>query len=153
MAKTMIPVADIIAVYPAIGDAGFRALVDAFYRRVEADPLLRTVFPPDLAEGREKQYLFLRQFFGGPAEYNERHGPPMLRRRHFPFPITRAARDAWLGHMLAAIDEVAIPEPHASVLRAYFERFSLDMINRGDQAVGADIAPSALIDLRRRDEA
>ncbi len=49
--------------------------------------------------------------------------------RHLPFTITREARDAWLGHMLAAIEETGIPEPHASVLREYFERFSLDMIN------------------------
>jgi hemoglobin len=125
----MLPVDKIRAVYPAIGDAGFRALVDNFYRRVEADPELRSVFPPDLAAGRERQYLFLRQVFGGPEAYSEQHGHPRLRMRHIPFAITRAARDAWLGHMLAAITESEIPEPHASVLRDYFERFSLDMIN------------------------
>src|SRR5581483_4449152 len=118
----MLPISAIQAVYPAVGDAGLRALVEAFYQRVEADPLLRPIFPPDLAQGRERQYLFLRQFFGGPADYTQRHGPPQLRRRHIPFPITRAARDAWLGHMLAAIDEVPIQEPHASLMREYFER-------------------------------
>ena len=117
------------AVYAAIGDAGFRTLVDNFYRRVEADPELRAIFPPDLAEGRERQYLFLRQVFGGPTEYSDRHGHPRLRMRHMPFAITRAARDAWFGHMRAAIEESGIPEPHATVLRDYFERFSFDMIN------------------------
>ena len=126
----MLPVTEIQKVYPAIGDAGFRKLVDNFYRRVEADPLLRPIFPPDLASGRERQYLFLRQVFGGPGEYSERHGHPRLRMRHLPFAITREARDAWVGHMLAAIEESSIPEPHASVLRDYFERFSVDMINR-----------------------
>ncbi len=125
----MLPVERIRAVYPAIGDAGFRALVDNFYRRVEADPILRPLFPADLAEGRERQYLFLRQVFGGPETYSERHGHPRLRMRHLPFAITREARDVWLGHMLAAIAESEIPEPHASTLREYFERFSLDMIN------------------------
>src|SRR5688572_12853669 len=126
----MLPITEIQKVYPAIGDTGFRALVDNFYRRVEADPELRSIFPPDLSSGRERQYLFLRQVFGGPGEYSERHGHPRLRMRHLLFVITREARDAWLGHMLAAIAESEIPEPHASVLRDYFERFSLDMINR-----------------------
>jgi hemoglobin len=134
----MMPIADIQQIYADIGDAGFRALVEAFYRRVEADESLRAIFPPDLTNGRERQYLFLRQFFGGPPEYNERHGPPMLRRRHFPFAITREAQEAWLRHMLAAIDEVAIPEPHASTMRQYFERFSVEMINRGDDAATSD---------------
>src|SRR5438874_681450 len=71
-------------VYDALGDATFRALVEAFYRRVEADPVLRPLFPADLSAGREKQYLFLVQYFGGPATYTERYGHPMLRRRHFP---------------------------------------------------------------------
>ncbi len=125
----MLPVDKIRAVYPAIGDAGFRALVDNFYRRVEADPFLRPVFPRDLAQGRERQYLFLCQVFGGPETYSEQHGHPRLRMRHMPFTITREARDLWLGHMLEAIAESEISEPHASVLRDYFERFSLDMIN------------------------
>ncbi len=145
----MMPILDIQRAYAAIGDAGLRSLVDAFYRRVEADPLLRPIFPPDLSEGRERQYLFLRQFFGGPAEYNERHGHPQLRRRHLPFAITREARDAWLGHMLEAIDEVQIPEPYASLMKAYFERFSLDMINRGDDGEFLDPRPAILVDLNQ----
>jgi hemoglobin len=104
--------------------------VDAFYRRVEADPDLRAIFPPDLAEGREKQLRFLIQLFGGPPTYTERYGEPRLRFRHLPFTIDRAARDRWVGHMHAAIAEVGIPEPHASTLRQYFDAFSLHMINR-----------------------
>src|SRR3954462_5434832 len=119
----MLPIKQIQQVYEAIGDEGFRSLVNAFYRRVEADPELRKIFPTDLTAGREHQYLFLRQFFGGPAEYNERRGPPAMRRRHIPFAITREAREAWLGHLLEAIDEVETPEPHASLLRTYFEQF------------------------------
>lgn len=116
--------------YLALGDATFRSLVDAFYRRVEMDPELRRIFPPDLTEGREKQYLFLTQLFGGPPRYTARHGEPRLRFRHLPFAIGRPERDRWIGHMRLAIDEVAIPEPYASILREYFEQFSLHMINR-----------------------
>jgi len=118
------------SLYEALGEGVFRALVDAFYRRVEADPELRRIFPPDLTEGREKQFLFLTQLFGGPARYTEQHGDPRLRFRHLPFAIGRAERDRWVDHMHAAIAEVAIPEPSASVLREYFDQFSLHMINR-----------------------
>ena len=126
----MLPMARPDEIYAMVGDSGFRALVDDFYQRVEADEALRAVFPPDLTEGKEHQYLFLRQYFGGPDEYSSKYGHPMLRRRHFPFAIDRAARDAWLAHMLAAIDAVPIPEPAAGVMRAYFTEFSLAMINR-----------------------
>jgi hemoglobin len=118
-------------VYEAIGgDPTFRRLVEAFYRRIEGDPLLRPLFPADLAVGKEKQFLFLAQYFGGPDRYTERYGHPRLRMRHLPFPIGQAERDAWLGHMLAAIEEVGIREPYASVMRDYFERASAFMINR-----------------------
>ena len=134
----MMSIAAVQAVYPAVGDEGFRALVEAFYRRVEADPVLRPIFPPDLSHGREAQYLFLRQYFGGPSEYSERFGHPQLRRRHLPFAITPEARDVWVTHMLAAIDEVAIPEPHASLMRDYFERFSHAMVTRGVDGAAAE---------------
>ena len=39
------------------------------------------------------------------------------------------ARERWLGHMLAAIDVVGIAEPARAVMREYFERASLAMIN------------------------
>ena len=117
-------------VYEALGDQLFRDLTAAFYRRIATDPLLKPMFPDDLEASRERQYLFLIQFFGGPGTYSERYGHPRLRMRHFPFPIGKAERDAWLGHMLDAIDEVAVPEPYAGVMRNYFENASLAMMNQ-----------------------
>jgi hemoglobin len=118
-------------VYETVGgDPTFQRLVDAFYRAVEADPLLRPMFPSDLEEGKRWQFLFLTQFFGGPLRYSEVRGHPRLRMRHSPFPINRAASDAWLGHMLQAIDEVGIAEPSRGLMRAYFERGAPFMINR-----------------------
>lgn len=112
------------------GAPAFRRLVEAFYARVERDPLLRPLFPADLEPGKEHQYLFLVQYFGGPAAYAERRGHPRLRLRHAPFPIGPAERDAWLAHMLAALDEVAIPEPARSAMRAYFELAAPAMMNQ-----------------------
>ena len=42
----------------------------------------------------------------------------------------KAARDAWLGAMLESIDEVGIPEPARSAMRAYFERGATFMMNQ-----------------------
>jgi hemoglobin len=108
----------------------FRRLVDAFYRRVEADPVLRPVFPEDMEGNKRSQYLFLAQFFGGPTTYSEERGHPRLRMRHFPFAIDQQARDHWLKNMLDAIDEVGIEEPMRSEMADYFERGSTFMINK-----------------------
>lgn len=112
------------------GDETFQRLVDAFYARVERDPLLRPMFPADLEPGKQHQFLFLTQYFGGPPRYSVLRGHPRLRMRHVPFPIGPRERDAWLSHMLAAIDEVGIAEPARSAMRAYFEHASTAMINR-----------------------
>ena len=114
------------------GDAPFRALVNAFYARIETDPLLRPMFPADLEESKRWQFLFLVQFFGGPRRYQKERGHPRLRMRHFPFHIDRRARDHWLRHMLDAIDEVGIQDPAREQMRHYFERSSAFLINQPD---------------------
>lgn len=121
---------DNVSVFEFVGgEPTFRRLVDVFYARVEADDELRPMFPDDLTPGKHWQYLFLMQFFGGPTQYMDERGHPRLRMRHMPFRIDMNARNAWLGHMLAAIDEVGIQEPARSIMRDYFERGSEFMIN------------------------
>lgn len=118
-------------VYELVGGAEtFKRLVDTFYAKVEADESLRAIFPEDLEPGKRWQYLFLMQYFGGPTEYGEERGHPRLRMRHAPFPIDAKARDAWLSHMLASIDEIGIIEPARSIMRDYFARAAEFMINR-----------------------
>lgn len=90
------------------GQATIRRLVEAFYPRVQVDPDIGPLFPADITPVMEKQYLFLTQFFGGPALYNEQHGSPMLRARHMPFPINERRARAWLRCMAAALDEVGL---------------------------------------------
>jgi hemoglobin len=119
------------SIYEQVGGADtFRRLVDYFYQQVEQDPLLRPMFPHDMEPGKRRQYLFLVQYFGGPDDYNRERGHPRLRSRHMPFPIGQAERDAWLGHMLAAIDVVGITEPARSVMRNYFEQAAGAMVNQ-----------------------
>ena len=114
------------------GDPTFRQLVDVFYAKVEADDLLRTLFPDDLEPGKNWQFLFLTQYFGGPRRYADERGHPRLRMRHMPFAIDRNARERWLHYMLEAVDEVGIDEPARSMMRSYFERASEMMINLFD---------------------
>lgn len=116
------------------GDAVFQKLVDHFYAKVAEDTVLRPLFPSDLEPGKHWQFLFLTQFFGGPARYEVKRGHPRLRMRHSPFMIDQTARDRWFAHMCQAIDEADIQEPARSIMRDYFERGSTFMINAEPRA-------------------
>ncbi len=88
------------------GDAGVRALVDAFYDHMDLDEAyqgIRKLHPATLDGSRDKLYWFLSGWLGGPSLYSERFGHPRLRARHLPFPIGEAERDAWLGCMRDAL--------------------------------------------------
>jgi hemoglobin len=108
----------------------FTRLVDVFYERVKQDPVLTGMFPEEMTGPKERLALFLAQFFGGPQTYSEKRGHPRLRQRHLPFAIGRSERDAWVGHMLAALEEAAIPDPPRSEMRRYFEDAATFMMNR-----------------------
>lgn len=106
------------------GDAGVRALVDAFYDRMDLEEAfagIRRLHPASLDGSRDKLHWFLSGWLGGPQLYVERLGHPRLRARHLPFPIATAERDAWLACMRMALDDVAVPSPLAeSLLNALF---------------------------------
>jgi hemoglobin len=113
------------------GDATFRHLVERFYSRVATDPILRPVYPEeDLAGATERLTLFLIQYWGGPDTYSQRRGHPRLRMRHAPFAIGQRERDAWLGHMTAAVDSLELAPQVRKALVDYFEAASTAMINR-----------------------
>ncbi|SEC64709.1 globin [Paenibacillus sp. GP183] len=87
-----------------------RRLVEVFYPKVQADPLLAPLFPTDIEPVMEKQYLFLTQFFGGPNLYSEQFGHPMMRGRHMSVPINNERADAWLRCMNEAMIEIDIED-------------------------------------------
>lgn len=93
------------------GETAVRRLVQAFYPRVQRDPLLGPLFPEDITPVMEKQFMFLSQFFGGPSLYSDAVGHPMMRARHLPFPVTRERAEAWLACMRAALEEIGVEEP------------------------------------------
>ena len=113
------------------GEQTFRLLVQRFYARVAEDPLLRAVYPEeDLSGATERLTLFLIQYWGGPSTYSEQRGHPRLRMRHQPFAIGSAERDAWLGHMTAAVESLDLAPQVRKALLDYFETASTAMINQ-----------------------
>jgi hemoglobin len=125
-----------VTFYEAMGgEPTFRRLVAGFYRRVAEDDVLRPIYPePDLSGAEERLRLFLMQYWGGPATYSERRGHPRLRMRHLPFAVTPAARDRWLRHMRASLDEVGLPPGLDATLWEYLQSTAEAMINTPDDA-------------------
>ena len=112
------------------GEETFRLLVKRFYSRVAEDALLRAVYPEeDLSGATERLTLFLIQYWGGPSTYSEQRGHPRLRLRHRPFAIGQPERDAWLGHMTAAVESLDLEPAVRKALLDYFETASTAMIN------------------------
>ena len=122
---------DARTVFQAVGGAEtFDRVVDRFYEGVSTDPVLRPMYPEDLAASRRHLSLFLQQYFGGPGTYSEERGHPRLRMRHFPFAIGQAERDAWMRHMRIAVEAERLPLEVESALLNYFERAATFLLNR-----------------------
>lgn len=91
------------------GEAGLRRIVDRFYDLMDSRPEvapLRRLHPEDLTESRDKLFLFLVGWTGGPPVYVQKFGHPRLRARHLPFSIGAAERDQWLACMRQALAEL-----------------------------------------------
>ncbi len=98
-------------------------LVDAFYRAMDTRPdaaAVRAMHEPDLSPTKLVLVDYLSEWLGGPKRYTPSRGAPMLRRRHQPFPIDAAARDAWMACMRQALAEVCPDEALRAELDAAF---------------------------------
>lgn len=90
-----------------------RELVERFYDIMDTDPKaagIRAMHAPDLTEAREKLFMFLTGWTGGPQLYIERYGHPFLRARHLPFSIGESERDQWMYCMIRAMHDLGIEE-------------------------------------------
>ncbi len=107
------------------GEAAVRALVKRFYDLMDLAPefaVIRQLHAADLSKARDKLYLFLCGWLGGPSLYVERYGHPMLRARHLPFPIGTRERDQWLTCMNQAMVEQGVNEElRQRLLQAFFQ--------------------------------
>jgi hemoglobin len=95
------------------GTQNIRLLVETFYDIMDSDTKakpLRDMHPSDLTSAREKLFMFLTGWTGGPQLYIERYGHPMLRKRHLPFAIGESARDQWMYCMIKAMHQLEYDE-------------------------------------------
>lgn len=96
--------------YALLGGEGVvRWLVDRFYDIMEHEPVmapLRALHPADLSGSRQKLFMFLSGWLGGPPLFHEAFGHPRLRMRHMPFAIDEAMRDQWMFCMRQAVGEL-----------------------------------------------
>jgi hemoglobin len=106
------------------GDAAVARLCDRFYALMDSVPQfaeLRALHPADLQVSRDKLYMFLSGWFGGPDLFVEKFGHPRLRARHMPFAIGVKERDQWVACMVLAMEEVGIEESvRARLLQNFF---------------------------------
>ncbi|MEN9999468.1 MAG: hypothetical protein RI922_2458 [Bacteroidota bacterium] len=116
--------------YDRIGPDKLKQLVDAFYNFVFANEKIAPLFQNDKEEIKEKQFLFLTQFLGGPSVYSERFGHPKMRARHLPHKITLEAKEEWLKCMRMAIDTLDQLDDQLKVeLYVCFPQVAQHMVN------------------------
>ncbi|HJW26365.1 MAG TPA: group II truncated hemoglobin [Rhodocyclaceae bacterium] len=95
------------------GEPVVARLTDRFYEIMDAAPqfkILRDLHPADLKSSRDKLFMFLSGWFGGPDLFVEKFGHPRLRARHLPFSIGTVERDQWVACMVLAMEDVGIEE-------------------------------------------
>jgi hemoglobin len=107
------------------GESRVREMVDRFYDLMELEPefaLLRSVHGASLDNARERLFMFLSGWMGGPDLYIEAHGHPRLRMRHMPFAIGTQERDQWLRCMAWAMEDVGIDtELRVRLMNSFFQ--------------------------------
>ena len=120
---------DEIGGYPTIAK-----IVDRFYEGVATDEVLRPLYPEeDLGPAAERFTLFLVQYWGGPTTYSDNRGHPRLRMRHAPFAVTPLARDHWLTHFRAGLDEANLPPDQDAKFWDYVTHAAQFMVNTLDE--------------------
>jgi hemoglobin len=95
------------------GESRVRELTERFYDLMDLEPqyaVLRGVHGADLQNARNRLFMFLCGWLGGPSYYTDQFGHPRLRMRHMPFAIGIKERDQWLACMNQAMQEVQVPE-------------------------------------------
>jgi hemoglobin len=114
------------------GEGGVRALVDRFYDLMDTLPEakhIREMHPAELTGSREKLFMFLSGWLGGPNLFIEKFGHPRLRARHMPFPIDDVARDQWMLCMGRALDELCADEDARARLKVGLQQLADHMRN------------------------
>jgi hemoglobin len=128
-----------ISSYERIGsEEGLWKLVNAFYDNMERLPGARTIrelHAKDLRSAREKLFMFLSGWLGGPDRYIAAFGHPRLRARHQPFPIGSVERDQWMMCMRKALAVMPIDAAFREQLIMAFTQTANHMMNQEQATV------------------
>ncbi len=126
------PWGDAATPFEEIGGAdGVRALAEAFYDVIGEDsPRLREMLPVNTSKTREKFFMYLSGWLGGPPLYEEKWGHPRLRMRHLPFQIGRFEAVEWMRCMRQALKRSGVGSPLAEFLEDRFEQLADHMRNQ-----------------------
>jgi hemoglobin len=117
------------------GETTVIALCAHFYDLMDRTPQfapIRAMHPVDLKSSRDKLFMFLSGWMGGPDLFVQNIGQPMLRRRHMPFAIGTAERDQWVACMALAMESAGIEEAIREKLLDSFFHTADFMRNRED---------------------
>jgi hemoglobin len=93
------------------GEEKVRALTERFYDLMDEDPDyygIRKLHPASLDGSRQKLFMFLMGWLGGPPLYEQTYGHPRLRARHLHVGIGMAERDQWMACMTRAMADVGV---------------------------------------------
>ena len=116
------------------GEPTVRALVDRFYDLMdeleEVQQPLRAMHAKSLKASREKLFLFLSGWLGGPQLYVEKYGHPLLRARHIPFSIGTVEAEQWMYCMRQALSDVVEDEVTRAFMDRQLTRLASHMRNR-----------------------
>ena len=133
------------------GSPTIRGIVKRFYEGVAEDEVLRPLYPEaDLTDAEDRFAMFLEQYWGGPTTYSDQRGHPRLRMRHAPFAVTPTARDHWLRHFRAGLDEADLTPEQDAQFWEYVTHAAQFMINTLDEPAAEATRPSTVVGFARR---
>ncbi|MCX7276426.1 MAG: group II truncated hemoglobin [Burkholderiales bacterium] len=116
------------------GEERVKALTERFYDLMDLEPgyaALRGSHGSTLDNARQRLFMFLCGWLGGPQYYTEQFGHPRLRARHMPFKVGILERDQWLACMDQAMGETGVDEALRARLRDSFFQTADWMRNQG----------------------
>ena len=118
-------------IYEAVGGAeSLLRLASAWHIQVLEDEVVSHAFSHGYhPQHTERLAAYWAEALGGPTTYSDQRGHPRLRMRHAPFAVTPTARDHWLTHFRAALDDADLTPEQDAQFWDYVTHAAQFMIN------------------------
>lgn len=119
-------------IFLKMGNENIFKMISDFYTELGQSEIAH-LFPKDMSESIDRSTAFFVFLLGGPPLYQEKYGPPMMRRRHLPFAIDEHARSVWLRCFQAILknapEKYHFPTEHLDAFWEFLQKFSGWMVN------------------------